>query len=210
MSDHPWLDAGCISAVPTGCVSDSECAAARRCLLRPDPDQRRGDWIQVYSGRPFWPLDPRPDEVHIEDIAHALALKCRYGGHSLTFYSVAEHSVLVSRHVAPEHALWGLLHDAAEAYLADIPRPVKRDLQGWHAIEAAVMRAVCLRFGMALDEPPEVKHIDLAITTDEKDAIMCRGPEWSGLLPPIGADIQALLPHEAERAFLQRFAELTA
>ena len=66
---------------------------------------RKGDWMQTYTGRQFWPIDPRANEVHIEDIAHALSMMCRYNGHCRTFYSVAEHSVLVSQHVPPEHAL---------------------------------------------------------------------------------------------------------
>lgn len=169
---------------------------------------RVGDWLQTFTGRPFWPLDPRPEEIDIEDIAQALSLKCRYGGHCLCFYSVAEHSVLVSQHVAPEHALWALLHDAGEAYLADIPRPVKPSLEGWKAIEARVMRAVCDRFGLPHQEPREVKAVDFAITTDEKIALMADGPAWTGLAPPVGAVIQALSPPVAKMVFLARFAEL--
>lgn len=171
---------------------------------------RVGDWLQTFTGRPFWPLDPRPDEIDIEDIAQALSLKCRYGGHCLCFYSVAEHSVLVSQHVAPEHALWALLHDAGEAYLADIPRPVKPSLDGWKAIEARVMRAVCDRFGLPHQEPREVKAVDFAITTDEKISLMADGPAWTGLMPPVGAVIRGLSPVEARAAFMARFAELTA
>lgn len=70
-------------------------------------DDRRGDWIQTFTGRRFWPLDPRPEDVCIEDIAHALSLKCRFGGHCTRFYSVAEHSVHVSNYVPAEFALWG-------------------------------------------------------------------------------------------------------
>jgi hypothetical protein len=66
----------------------------------------RGDWIQTATGRPFWPIDPRPEDIDIEDIAHALSMLCRFGGHCLRFYSVAEHSVLLSQYVAPEHKLW--------------------------------------------------------------------------------------------------------
>lgn len=64
---------------------------------------RHGDWMQTYSGRKFWPVDPRPEEVFIEDIAHALSMICRFGGHSLVFYSVAQHSVLVARNLKREH-----------------------------------------------------------------------------------------------------------
>ena len=63
---------------------------------------RVGDWIQVYTGGQFWPLDPRPEEIHIEDIAHALALTCRFTGHCREFYSVAQHSLLVSYYVADQ------------------------------------------------------------------------------------------------------------
>ncbi|MFN9113590.1 MAG: phosphohydrolase, partial [Bacteroidota bacterium] len=70
-------------------------------------------WIQTFSGIAFWPLDPKPEHVRIADIAHALSMKCRYNGHTRKFYSVAEHSVLVSRHVPEEDALWALLHDAS-------------------------------------------------------------------------------------------------
>jgi len=87
-------------------------------------------WVMTASGRRFWPLAPRAADVHLEDIAHALAAIARFGGHTRVPYSVAQHSVLVSRELAaaspvPEVALIGLLHDAAEAYLGDVPRPLK-------------------------------------------------------------------------------------
>ena len=81
---------------------------------------RIGDWMQTYTGERFWPLDPRIEDIHIRDISMALGKLCRYGGHTIFFYSVAEHSVLVSEYVPEEYALWGLLHDASEAYLSDI------------------------------------------------------------------------------------------
>ena len=70
-------------------------------------------FIGTFSGLRFWPLDPNPEKILIDDIAHALAHQCRFGGHASRFYSVAEHSVHVSRLCLPEHALWGLLHDVA-------------------------------------------------------------------------------------------------
>src|ERR1019366_9954250 len=81
--------------------------------------------IRTYSGVRFKPLDPDP-AVGISDIAHALANQCRFGGHSSAFYSVAQHSVRVSEICAAEDALWGLLHDASEAYLVDVPAPLKQ------------------------------------------------------------------------------------
>ena len=89
-------------------------------------NERVGDWIQTYTGKQFWPIDPRACEITIEDIAHALSLQCRFSGHCREFYSVAQHSCLVSSYCIDEDAGWGLLHDAAEAYLVDLPRPIKR------------------------------------------------------------------------------------
>lgn len=87
-------------------------------------------WIQTFSGRQFFPLEPRVEDVCIEDIAHGLSNLCRYAGHCECFYSVAQHCLLVSRVVPREHALRGLLHDASEAYLIDVPRPIKHSIGG--------------------------------------------------------------------------------
>src|SRR5258708_302056 len=86
---------------------------------------RRGNWMQTYTGRAYWPADPRAEDVCIEDIAHALSLLCRYTGHCKRFYSVAEHSILISQVVPPEYAFFGLMHDAQEAYINDLARPIK-------------------------------------------------------------------------------------
>ncbi|MEM9149127.1 MAG: hypothetical protein AAGB19_01555 [Cyanobacteria bacterium P01_F01_bin.3] len=80
-------------------------------------------WIQTFTGKAFWPLEPDPELICIEDIAWALAHQSRYSGHCDRFYSVAEHSLWVSGQCSPEHKLWGLLHDASEAYLSDVVRP---------------------------------------------------------------------------------------
>lgn len=171
---------------------------------------RQGDWLQTFTGRCFWPLDPRPEDVSLEDIAHALSMKCRYAGHTKHFYSVAEHSVLVSRHVPAHDALWGLLHDAAEAYSADVPRPLKRFLPDWKPMEARIMGAVAEHFGLQPGEPASVKWADLAITADERNALMnpC-DQEWGELPRPLGVVIECLAPQAAKLAFLARFIELT-
>ena len=171
---------------------------------------RIGDWLQTYSGRPFWPLDPRPEEIHIEDIAHSLAMRCRYGGHCTRFYSVAEHSVHVSRYVSPANALWGLLHDAPEAFSSDLPRPLKRSLPNWKPMEDRIMVAVCKRFGLVEMEPTGVKYVDLAITSDER-AVMMNPSDlpWGDLPDPLGVEIMFLNPEDAKRAFIARFEELT-
>lgn len=170
---------------------------------------RAGDWMQTYTGRQFWPLDPRPDEVCIEDIAHALSQLCRYAGHCLSFYSVAQHSVLISLHCRPEHALWGLLHDAAEAYICDLPRPVKRSIQQYKEIERDVERAVAERFGLPWPMPPEVKDIDNRILFDEREQLMAPPPRpWRLYGPPLGIAIEPMPPTAAKAAFLDRYHSL--
>lgn len=174
-------------------------------------EARRGDWMQTFSGRQFWPLDPRPGEVFIHDIAHALANQCRYAGHCRRFYSVAEHSVLLARAVAPEHRLWALLHDAAEAYLVDLPRPVKRQVVGYAAAEATVMFAICLRFGLAIDMPPAVHDADFRILRDELEQNMASPPAPWGVqeAEPLGVTLRFWKPDEAEFWFLKEFDHLT-
>ena len=174
-------------------------------------EERSGDWMQTYSGFQFWPLDPRPEEIHVIDIAHSLANQCRYAGHCKSFYSVAQHSVMVSRIVPPEHALWGLLHDAAEAYLVDLPRPVKRySLIGdqYRIVESALMRQVALRFKLSESEPDCVRHADdVALMTEKRDLMPGR-LKWRDFAVPLQETIIPLNPVEAEGEFLLRAGEL--
>lgn len=171
---------------------------------------RQGDWMQTFTGRQFWPVDPRADEVCIEDIAHALSMMCRYSGHCLRFYSVAEHSVLLARAASPENALWALLHDAAEAYVVDVPRPLKPFLPGYREAEAKVMEAVCDRFGLGLAMPAEVKALDNGILGDEQRQNMSAPPApWYHIGEPIGAVLHFWTPEQAEAEFLAEFHRLS-
>lgn len=170
----------------------------------------RGDWIQTATGRQFWPMDPRPDEVFIEDIAHALSNLCRYGGHALRFYSVAEHCVLLSRVAEPQFKLWALLHDASEAYLVDVPRPIKPFLYGYDAAESKIMRAVEERFNLHLGMPECVKQLDRAILTDERQQVMAPAPvPWSTDGEPLGVEVYCWPPHRAKWFFLSAFYDLS-
>jgi 5'-deoxynucleotidase YfbR-like HD superfamily hydrolase len=106
----------------------------------------------------------------IEDIAHGLAHTCRFNGHFKFFYSVAEHSMDVADHLSDEQKLLGLLHDASEAYLADLPRPIKPHLSNYRRLEAAIMAAVADRF--ELNQVMPALSADTAILTDEAFALM--------------------------------------
>ena len=170
--------------------------------------------MQVSRGTSFWPLDPRQDEIDIRDVAHSLSMICRYGGHCLRFESVAEHSVYVSHAVSPENELWGLLHDLSEAYLGDIPRPLKPYVQGYDEWERHLMSLTCLKFGLSWPMPDEVKEADQRILSNEREqnmAPMAVGElEWGNTLPAIpGLVIECWAPERAEQRFLQRFHELT-
>lgn len=175
---------------------------------RPAP-ARRGDWMQTATGKQFWPLDPRPEEVDILDIAAHLSKICRYNGACDWHYSVAQHSVYVSHQVPQEHALVALLHDAAEAYTCDIHRPVKRHLVGYDAIEAGVWRAIAQRFGVLEHLPDCVHEADDAVLLAEKAQIMRPAPApWN--VPGQAASIR-ISPwncDQAREAFLSRFALL--
>lgn len=173
---------------------------------------RNGDWMQTFTGRAFYPLDPRPEDIDLADIAHGLSMLCRYGGHVTRFYSVAEHCVLMSRAVAPENALWALLHDATEAYMGDLIRPLKRQMPQYAEAEADLMLVICHRFGLSFDEPAEVKAADTRILRDERAALMRKPPQpWLSIenVPGLGVPVRGWLPAEAEARYLVRFHELT-
>lgn len=172
------------------------------------PGERRGDWMQLYSGKQFWPMDPRADEVEIEDIAHALSMQCRYAGHCKRFYSVAEHCVHLANYVSAPNRLWALLHDASEAYLVDVPRPVKPFLPGYKEAEARVMAVVCDRFGLPHEMPAEVHAADGAIIGDERANMKPCVAEWYSTGGPLGIALRYWTPEEAEYQFLWMFNHL--
>lgn len=120
-------------------------------------------YIQTLSGKHFNYLDIQQDDIVIEDIATALSHICRFAGHLPEFYSVGQHSVLTSHLVPQEFALEALLHDAAEAYLQDIPSPLKRLLPDYQVIEARVDAAIRQKFGLPTEQHPTVKYADLVM-----------------------------------------------
>lgn len=185
---------------------------------------RGSDWIQTYSIGQFWPLDPRPEEVRIVDIGHALSMLCRFTGHVREFYSVAEHSVRVSieaerrahaaglgRDEAENVARWGLPHDASEAYLVDLARPVKRmpEMQPYRSAEARLMRVIAERFHLAGPEPEIVREVDsVLLFTEARDLFRSVHPEWTWHAEPLSERINPWCPTEAREEFRRRFVRL--
>jgi 5'-nucleotidase len=177
-------------------------------------------WTHSFTGKKLFPLDMRPDDIDIVDIAHALSNINRFAGHTSRPYSVAQHSVLVSHHCAPQDAIWGLLHDASEYVVCDLCRPVKRlpGLADYRAAEYRAMLAVCDRFGLELTMPPSVQRADELLLVSEAKYFFGHQPLYHEWLhrPENGFrildDLSVLKPwgwRVARARFLDRFNELT-
>lgn len=172
---------------------------------------RVGEWMETFRGVKFYPQDPLPGEILIEDIAHALSNLCRFGGHSDAFYSISQHSVLVSELVPREMKLTALLHDASEAYIGDVIRPIKPYLPEYIAFEHRIMTAISIRFGLKWPMPKEVKEADnLALAIEKRCFKKMSTQKWDvdELDTTKSMQIIPLMPIEAERLFLSRFEAL--
>lgn len=168
-------------------------------------------WIQLYSGKKFYPLDPQEQDITIKDIAHSLANMCRFTGHCKKFYSVAQHCVLVSHLVDTEFALAALLHDASEAYLVDVPKPLKRlpIFEGYRELEHQLQDIIFKKFGWHGGEHSSIKIVDVKmLATEARDLMSPLHPEWKQPAEPYPFVIEALEPQEAEQLYLNRFREL--
>lgn len=172
----------------------------------------RGAWIQTFSGRRFHYQDPRPEDIHIVDIAHALSNLCRYAGHTNRFYSVAEHSVIMSGLFAdPQLRMIALLHDATEAYCCDLPRPLKRMLPGYMAYEDIVWRVVADKFGLPADIPDSVHEVDTRMLVTERPHLFrdpIPWPKYEHVRPIDGVRIECWTPGLARLEFLATYQEL--
>ena len=171
-------------------------------------------YIVTYTGKKICPVSPSIEEICIEDIAHSLSLKCRFGGHTREFYSVAQHSVIVSNFCS--NPLHGLLHDAGEAYLADVASTVKHLFPTMRYAEEIMMKAILEKY--SVEETEETKR-----TTHSVDRALLR-VEWDVLINDVNGyglgvsvdSVQSLhlrldefwSPEKAERLFLSRFREL--
>lgn len=168
--------------------------------------------ILTWSGQYINFEHPERSIFLIEDIAHALSNIGRFTGHTSRFYSVAQHSVLVSLNVAPEHRLAALLHDASEAYCGDVATPLKRMMPEYKQIEERMERAIFEQFGLPFPMDPAIKLADLTLLATEKRDLMPKTEhEWALLsgIPRLSSAIWPVRPEVAKQMFLDRYKELT-
>ena len=167
------------------------------------------------SGKSYDFLDPKTEQIDLHDIAQALSMTCRYNGHSSFFYSVAEHSVLVSRLIEsyePAYAFEALMHDAAEAYVGDVVSPLKGLLPDFQAIELLCEEVTEQKFGLALDWREKTKAADrLAYKIERRHLfphLVDGHPEWEVPEQYRTTKLKCLYPEGARALFLARYHEL--
>lgn len=171
----------------------------------------KDSWIQTFTGKLFNVFDFDPAMIDILDIAHALSNQCRFSGHVKQFYSVAEHSYWVA--TLSKEPLKALLHDASEAYLVDIPRPIKPHLTNYVKIEEKLQRAIFKKFGLSENIPNEIKIIDSRMCVTEGEKLMPDISHWKMLdkFAPFSSKwmIECWSPAKAKHYFLTLFMQLT-
>lgn len=179
-----------------------------------DTAYRAATFIETYTGLPFDFREPVLDNINMIDIAHALSNQCRYSGHTRYHFSTAQHCCLLAEFVADRggsaiECFQILIHDAAEAYLVDIPRPVKQFMPEYRVWDKRVNDAVRARYGLSkLAMPSYQDDIDSRIIVDERAALMDdqRKNDWGHKMAPLGVKIESWTPIQAERTFLMQYA----
>ena len=163
----------------------------------------------TYTGKLVDLQNPERASIDIEDIAHALSQLCRFAGHTNRFYSVAQHSIIVAQNVSPQHTLYGLLHDAAEAYMVDMPKPLKDMLPEYKVIEKRLETVIFKRFGL-YDAviPNEVDAIDKRLVYTEAIELGLRPQLWCDNITPLPVTIEPVAPEQAKELFLTMYQRL--
>jgi hypothetical protein len=147
---------------------------------------KKGSWLQTITGKRVSVLAPQPEEIFIEDIIPSISKQCRFNGHCNVFYSVAQHCVLgaqfalhhwKSKDVAKEF----LLHDATEAYMGDLIRPVKVMLPEFGVVEAGFWKAISSKFGLPFEHTEKCQLLDNIMVTWEKRDLLPQSEVWPNL-----------------------------
>lgn len=166
-----------------------------------DPNSNK---IRTFSGLHVDVFNPDPETIVIEDIAHALGNLCRFGGHSRVFYSVAQHSIVCSRMGNRSNALAKLMHDASEAYLVDLPTPIKKNLADYKKIEDNLMKVIAQKFNFQYPFDDEVHKIDKETLNNEWERLMISRDDELETLFGIGV----LTPVGSKNFFIEEFIKI--
>lgn len=183
--------------------------------------ERRGDYVETYTGKHFYLRDPMVEDICLEDIAHALSLMPRFNGHTKEFYSVAAHSLHVEEMARrklqgcgaydPKALLACLLHDAAEAYVGDMVQPLKRSMDAYKAVERRIEAVILEAFSITPEDVPEfLKNLDnIALMTEAYHLMPSKGKSYSvPATPDLDWDFKVYEPKDNEHAFIERCREL--
>ncbi|MCP1646960.1 phosphohydrolase [Pseudomonas nitroreducens] len=168
-------------------------------------------WILTWSGKRFDLFEPTPEMIDPRDIAQALGTIARFNGHTKEHYTVAQHSVIVANLVPPEHQLAALLHDATEAYIGDMVRPLKEHMPAFCEVEKRIWSTICARFDIDEELPACVKQADLvALATERRDLMPEHPAPWRCLegIEPIAGRITLWSPHVSRWHFHDRLMGL--
>ena len=170
--------------------------------------KRGGNWMRTYSGIQFWPLDPRPEEILITDIAHAQSLLCRFCGHVKYFYPIAQHSYFVS--LLCDEPMKGLMHDGSEAYLTDLPTPIKsaNGMEKYREAEFVLQGMIYRLFCSDDIETDNLRWADHQMLLIERQALKGSDVAWPEVAEVNSINIEPWTPAKAEEMFLNRFVEL--
>lgn len=184
-------------------------------------ETRTSDYIETYTGKKFFLLEPRPRDVCLEDIAHALSLMPRFNGHTKVFYSVAAHSLHVEEmaHAVlrgqetddPKALLACLLHDAAEAYVGDMVQPLKRSMTAYKGVEKKIEDTILESFNLKHDDVPDfLKNLDnIALMTEAWHLMPSKGSFFSVRAEPdLKWEFKVKSPEDNERRYIERCHEL--
>ena len=180
-------------------------------------------FIETFTGKKFYITDPRRCDVDIIDIAESLSKLCRFSGHTNSFYSVAEHSILLTdwylEHgrsetdtspVSIREAVTVLLHDASEAYVSDITSPLKSVLPGYVEIEDNIQKVIAEVFNLVDPQPSWLKELDTRIVLDEREQLKKpSGNDWGIDVAPLNVKIEGWSPQRARDEFLSMYGILT-
>lgn len=199
-----------ITTIANDVVVAGEIDNATLALISDNDSSRTGSWISTFTGGRWYPLDPRVEEVRIEDIAHSLSMLCRYNGHSKYFYSVAEHCLLLSYAVPEPYKLEAHVHDGVEAYVSDLPRPFKYSdsMALFREVEAKNAEVVYEFMGLTYPESDVVKEYDKRIVRNEGEVLLPHCDWFNSLERIPDIEIMCYSPKKVEQLYLDRYYEL--